>query len=195
MPANYPNSVPTFTNKSAGQVIGSAHINQLQDEVAAIGAGLLQGTAPLNSSNSTLANLSVPGNSSLSGNLAVGGNLSLTGNFVAASGMSITGTISPAALSSGDTNDYAPTGLSSCFAIRITGAAGGSTLSGLVAQSAGFRLLINAGATVLGIKNNAGSAAANQIIMRSGTDTSIAATFGSMLIWHDAVNNRWRQIG
>jgi hypothetical protein len=195
MPANYPTSVPSFTNKSAGQVIGSAHINQLQDEVAAIGGGLLQGTAPLNSSNSTMVNLSVSGNSSFSGNVALGGNLSLTGNLVAATGLSFTGTIAPAALSSGDTIDYAPTGLSSCFAIRLTGAAGGSTLTGMVAQSGGLRLLINAGATTIGIKNNAGSAAANQIITQSASDTSLAATFGSMLLWHDAINNRWRQIG
>jgi hypothetical protein len=43
--ANYPTSVPSFTNKSAGQTIASAHINSLQDEVVAIGGGLLNGFA------------------------------------------------------------------------------------------------------------------------------------------------------
>lgn len=57
--ANYPNSAPSFTNKSAGQTIASAHINSIQDEVTAIGAGLIQGTAQLNSSNSTVVMLTV----------------------------------------------------------------------------------------------------------------------------------------
>lgn len=67
--ANYPSSAPSFSAKTPGQTIASAHINALQDEVVAIGGGLLNGTAPLNSSNSTLARLSA-GNSTIS-NLTV----------------------------------------------------------------------------------------------------------------------------
>ena len=40
MPANYPTADPSFTNKSAGQQIQSAHVNALQDEVVAIGSAL-----------------------------------------------------------------------------------------------------------------------------------------------------------
>ena len=43
MPASYPGSVKTFTTKSTGQVIEAAHINEPQDEITAIEAGLLQG--------------------------------------------------------------------------------------------------------------------------------------------------------
>jgi len=60
--AQYPGAVKTFTSRNAGDVIQPSHVNDLQDEVNAIEAGLLQGTAPLNSSNSTVANLTVTGN-------------------------------------------------------------------------------------------------------------------------------------
>ena len=65
MAASYPTSVKIFTTKSAGETIDAAHINDAQDEINAIEAGLLNGTAPLNSSGSTLATLSVTGNSTL----------------------------------------------------------------------------------------------------------------------------------
>jgi hypothetical protein len=61
MSASYPGSVKSFANRSAGQTIASAHINDLQDEVAAIEDGLLNGTARLNSSNATVASLTVTG--------------------------------------------------------------------------------------------------------------------------------------
>jgi hypothetical protein len=43
--ANYPTSVPSFTTKSAGQTIGSAHMNGVQDEIVAIGTDLLTWTS------------------------------------------------------------------------------------------------------------------------------------------------------
>lgn len=57
--ASFPSAVKSFASRSAGQTIGSAHINDLQDEVTAIEDGLINGTAPLNSSNATFAHLSV----------------------------------------------------------------------------------------------------------------------------------------
>lgn len=39
--ANYPTSAPSFTTKSAGQTIQPGHVNDVQDEVVAIGSGLL----------------------------------------------------------------------------------------------------------------------------------------------------------
>lgn len=71
MAASYPTAVKTFTTKNAGDTIQPGHLNDLQDEVAAIEGGLLNGTAPLNSSNSTVANLSVAGNSTIAGTLTV----------------------------------------------------------------------------------------------------------------------------
>lgn len=74
--ASYPGAVKTFTTKNAGDTIQPSHINDLQDEVNAIEAGLLNGTANLNSSNSTVANLSVLGGSTLA-SLRVNGNSTL----------------------------------------------------------------------------------------------------------------------
>lgn len=48
--ASYPNSVKSFTNKASGQNIDPTHINDLQDEVNAIEAGTLNGTARVQSS-------------------------------------------------------------------------------------------------------------------------------------------------
>lgn len=67
MAAQYPAAVKSFVTRNAGDVLQPSHVNDLQDEVNAIEAGLLQGSAPLNSSNSTLASLSVTGNSTLAG--------------------------------------------------------------------------------------------------------------------------------
>ena len=43
--ASYPSAVKSFASRSAAQTIASAHINDLQDEVNAIEAGLLNGLA------------------------------------------------------------------------------------------------------------------------------------------------------
>jgi hypothetical protein len=68
----YPSAVKSFTTRNAGDVIQPAHINDLQDEVNAIEAGLLNGSAPLNSSKSTLVTLSVTGNSTLASSITIG---------------------------------------------------------------------------------------------------------------------------
>jgi hypothetical protein len=45
MSASYPGAVKTFTTKNAGDAIQPADVNDLQDEVNAIEAGLLNGLA------------------------------------------------------------------------------------------------------------------------------------------------------
>jgi len=65
--ASYPGAVKSFTTRNAGDVIQPSHMNDVQDEVNAIESGLLQGTAPLNSSHSTVASLSVSGGSTFTG--------------------------------------------------------------------------------------------------------------------------------
>lgn len=62
---SFPNSVFAPPTRSNGQTIDASHINGVQDEVVAIEDGYRNATAPLNSSNSTLANLSVTGGSTL----------------------------------------------------------------------------------------------------------------------------------
>ncbi len=73
MPASFPTAVKTFTSRNAGDVIQPAHVNDLQDEVAAIETGYLTGTAPLVSSHvSAAAGLSVVGNSTLASTITIG---------------------------------------------------------------------------------------------------------------------------
>lgn len=83
MAASYPTAPKTFTNRSAGQTVASAHINDLQDEVNAIETGLLGGGAPVSASNatfhalnvtagSTLASLSLVGPSTIASTLTIG---------------------------------------------------------------------------------------------------------------------------
>ena len=69
---SFPTSVFAPASKSAGQTIQAAHVNDLQDEVVAIEGGYLNGTARLNSSASTLASLSVTGNSTLASSITLG---------------------------------------------------------------------------------------------------------------------------
>jgi len=75
--ASYPTAVKVFTTKNAGDTIQAADVDDLQDEVNAIEAGLLNGTAPLNAAASTLASLSVTGGSTFAGAVTI------TGTFTA----------------------------------------------------------------------------------------------------------------
>lgn len=75
--ASYPGTNKTFAARSNGQVIDAAHVQDLQDEVAAMQDGLLNATARLNSSNSTVVNLSVSGNSTFAGTVTIAGTLVL----------------------------------------------------------------------------------------------------------------------
>lgn len=61
MSASYPASVKSFATRSPGQVIGSAHVNDLQDEVAAIESALV--TGPIALPATTIGSLTVSGGS------------------------------------------------------------------------------------------------------------------------------------
>lgn len=83
MAASYPTAVKSFTTKNAGDTIQPAHINDLQDEVVALESGLINGDAPLQSSNSTLAALTVTGGSTLA-SLQVDGDSTIAGTLTVA---------------------------------------------------------------------------------------------------------------
>lgn len=185
--ANYPNSVPSFTNKSAGQTIASAHINAIQDEVVAIGAGLLQGTAQLNSSNSTVANLSVGGGSTL-GN-AIAQSISVSGGSTLAASVVMSGAVS-ITLAQGDNDDLASTAFATAAMIRLSANSSGSTLTGLAGGAHGRILfLANAAVPAVGLKNDAGSVAQNRLQMKSNSDTSLQYS----IFIYDSGANRWLQ--
>lgn len=84
--ASFPTAAKTFAARANGQVIDAAHVGDLQDEVAAIEDGLLNGTARLNSSNSTVANLSVLGNSTFVGTITFSTGATLNGLLTVSSG-------------------------------------------------------------------------------------------------------------
>ena len=69
---SFPGAVFSAGTRSAGQTIGSAHMNAVQDELNAVTDGYLNGTARLNSSASTLASLDVNGNSTLASSVTFG---------------------------------------------------------------------------------------------------------------------------
>lgn len=171
--ANYPTSIPSFTNKSAGQAIGSAHMNAVQDEIVAIGSGLLQGTAPLASSNSTVLSLAVQGP------------------------LTMRGINSPSALSTGNTVDYNPTGLSTTYMLRLTVGAGGSTISGIAGGASGRTLVIhsaNSPGLIWFSHDDANSAAANRI-WTPGAVTKGLVNHSAATLWYDDAVSRWKIIG
>jgi hypothetical protein len=165
--ANYPTSVPSFTNKSNGQTIDASHINDLQDEVVAIGSGLLQGTAPLASSKSTVASLSVLGNSTLAGAITISGSTSVS-------------------LSAGNTTSVALA--SSIAVLLITPNSSGSTLHGISGGSAGRTAWVyNNGAANLvlpGDAVDANSSAQRHFI----TGSTLAAGYSLQLLY---IGTRW----
>src|SRR5260221_3626846 len=95
--AAFPNAVKVFTTKNSGDTIQPVDINDLQDEVNAIEDGLLNGKAGLNSSNSTLANLSVTGKSTFAGNVQMNGNLQTNGNSTVTGNLIVGGTLTAGA--------------------------------------------------------------------------------------------------
>lgn len=67
--ASFPDSIFSPASKNTGDTIQASHVTDLDSEVVAIEGGLRNGTAPLNSSNSTFTALSVSGNSTLTGSV------------------------------------------------------------------------------------------------------------------------------
>jgi len=174
MAASYPTAVKSFTSKSAGDTIQPAHINDLQDEVAAIEGGLLSGTAPLNSSRSTLASLSVTGNSTLAA-LTAGAStlasLSVTGACTLASAQIAKSTVADLVVSGGLT-----VGASTFTSLQ----AGNSTVTNLTAAN----VAVSSNCTVTGGLTVAGGSTLGTIQAGDSTlanlTVSSAATVGSL---------------
>jgi hypothetical protein len=115
--ADFPTVKHTFTTFSNGATTDAAQVTDIYAEVEAIEDGYLNATARLNSSNSTLANLSVPGGSTLT-TLSAGAStlttLQVTGNSTFTGTVTITGTLTasalaphPFALATGSTSQFA----------------------------------------------------------------------------------------
>lgn len=81
--ANFPSAVTSYATRNPGDTIPSADWNSFAAEITAIEDGLINGTAPLNSSNATFVNvtathltanagLQVTGNSTLGSTITIG---------------------------------------------------------------------------------------------------------------------------
>jgi hypothetical protein len=204
MAASYPTAVKSFTSKSAGDTIQPAHVNDLQDEVAAIEGGLLGGTAPLNSSRSTLASLSVTGNSTLAalnagastlGSLSVTGASTLAslqvanstvGNLVVSGGLSV-GASTFTSIQAGNSTVGNLTASnvavsSNCTVVGGLTVTGGSTLGTVQAGDSTLANLTVSSAATVGTLSAGNSTAANLSVSSNCTVTGgLTVTGGSTL--------------
>lgn len=217
MPASFPGAVKTFTTKNTADTIEASHINDLQDEVTAIEGGFRNGTAALNSSNSTILNLSVVGGSTMAainvivgstvaaqnvtGALNVGGLAALAAlqsaqtTFLAPFNLAGAGS---ASLGSGNTNDL---GVGSTVGtLLLTANAAGSTLTGL-AWSGGAQLrfnltiqLWNVSANPLVLGHQTGSASTGQFLCPGSAGFTVRANGAVWLTYDAAIGNGWRVI-
>lgn len=185
MAASYPTSVKSFTTKNPDELIPAPHINDLQDEVAAIEAGLLNGTAPLNSSRSTFAGLSVTGPStvtSLQAGPTTVASLHVTGASTFGGGqtfgastfgsLSVTGGSTVTTLQAGaSTVTTLQAGASTVGSLTVSG---GSTLASLSVSGNSTVAALQAGASTLGSLT-----VTSNVIFMNGFDAG-ASTLGAL---------------
>lgn len=197
--ASFPTSVKEFTTKNTNDVIQASHINDLQSEVTAIEDGLLNGTAPLSSSNVTFNRLTVNQTSTFTGNVQFNGTASTFSGAVAIGGIAaFTGPIYRQAiqtlgLSSGNNNNVAL--VSSATIVELAGSANGSTITGFTGGAHGRTVsIVNAGApTVVIAVLSTGSLAANQIMCPRSSALQVEAGCG-LDIYYSTASNVWRAI-
>lgn len=96
--ADFPTSKHTFTPFANGATADAAQVIDIYAEVEAIEDGYLNGTARLNSSNSTVANLSVAGGSTFAGTLTLS-----TQTYIVPSSRATVGDVLAVASTSGST--------------------------------------------------------------------------------------------
>jgi hypothetical protein len=115
----------------------------------------------------------------------------LTGTLEVQQACLINGIISPTQLSA-NTDDWAPTGLSTATVIRASTDAT-RNLTGLTGGAAGRIILLhNVGSNALVLKNDVTSTAANRFLLSA--DVSLTAN-QSALLQYDGTTSRWRMIG
>lgn len=103
----------------------------------------------------------------------------------------ITGVISPAQIVA-DTDNYAPTGLSTASVLRLSTDAS-RNLTGITGGASGRVLIVlNVGAQDLVLKNDVTSTAANRF--KLGADVTLNGDEG-ITLWYDNTSTRWRAIG
>jgi hypothetical protein len=105
MAASYPTAVKTFATRSSGQTIGSAHVNDLQDEVNAMQAALLttglahhllfvDATYDIGDGTHRPRDFTISRNATIGGTLGVTGVTTLAGALVGAASQDVFNTVS-----------------------------------------------------------------------------------------------------
>lgn len=211
--ASFPTSVFAPANRSNGQTIDASHMNGVQDEIVAIEDGYRNATAPLNSSNSTIVNLSVTGGSTLA-NLNVTSGSTFVGsvNITTSthSAINVTNSTHSSAVITGvltygvsvlryETNstqgDIATLSIPSTSQILRLSAGVNSTIHGISTAADGRSLVLQNVTSTLTIvlKTESGSAgAAAQRLAISG-DLTLASNEG-IRMWYDGDSARWRAV-
>jgi hypothetical protein len=107
-------------------------------------------------------------------------------------GIRKTNVISPAQLTA-NTDNWNPTGLSSCSTIRFSTDAA-RDITGIVAQAAGTEItLINTGTQNAVLKHDVTSTAANRFLCPGAADFTLNGS-DCVKIWYDSTSSRWRVI-
>lgn len=105
--------------------------------------------------------------------------------------------VSPAALASGNNNNYAPAANAYRSVWRLSGDIVTSTITGIAAPGGSRRkylIIINVGAQTFNLNNeDANSTAANRIITGTGANVALAAD-DTAILWYDVTTARWRII-
>lgn len=122
----------------------------------------------------------------------VSGNLSVPGNTTLGGSLTLTGDISPAALASGTTNDYAPAGLADASVLRVSADVTGSALSGLAGGSDGKIISIFnvSGGVLTLLDDDSGSAPGNKFSLLGDLAVPVDS---SVRLMYDATSASWRQ--
>lgn len=191
--ATYPAGVVSFTTKTAGQTIQSAHINTIQAEITAVENALLNGLAhivkPLTDATYDLGTVAARWRDGFfSRNVTIGG--TLTAPALVGGWTIVTST------STGTLNDFAP-GLVGNTVLRmnnatlatITGFSGGADGQLVEVQSVG------AGQVDTSHQDTASTTAADRLInIAASGHTSAAAGAGTLLYRYDGTTARWRLV-
>lgn len=176
--ASYPTSVKAFTTKSdgPGNTILAAHVNDLQDEVAAIETDLIAGL-PVGRGGTGLTAIGTRGRK-----------LTSTGSLISFQTL----TLEETTTATGAQHDFDLD--ASASYLRCTGAApvfSGFTVAGSAPSAGDFAILECLGTTLKVTDQDAGSTAVNRIICDS-TQGQIVGVSGKILLVYDGTTSRWR---
>jgi len=127
----------------------------------------------------------------LAGTQTLSGNNTFSGQVIIGGEVLTTSIISPTSLSS-TTDNYNPTGFSTCNIMRQA-ASTNITLNGFVAQSSGFEFtLINISSSSITIANNAGTTTAANRVLTPNAANMVIRQQGSATFIYDGVSSIWR---